>query len=195
MIVAVLINLYGVVAKNPFDTVSGGRDLNEVELSSLKQAQRDYSLGSKNMDYLADTYSIKLSLSKEDVATRLKEPISVTPKINDILKALRNNGLKTCLISNIGSEMAESLNADQLRELFDKTYLSFEVGMAMPDPKFIKDIAKKLNISPKEILYIDSDKQNLAEFSNLGAGVIEFESEDTLLAKVVSEIVSRKDQA
>lgn len=48
-----------------------------------------------------------------------------------------------------------------LDALFDKVFLSFELGMRKPDPAFFEFVIRTCNLIPEETLFIDDSYQNL----------------------------------
>lgn len=65
-------------------------------------------------------------------------------------------------------ELKEKFGYDSLSRLFEKVYLSFELGMRKPDEKFFKLILEENNLNPAETLFIDDSQQNLPPARSLG---------------------------
>lgn len=51
---------------------------------------------------------------------------------------------------------------------FNHVYLSFEVGLRKPDSKIYEYVTKDLNVNPKDILFIDDDKDNITAAKEYG---------------------------
>lgn len=75
--------------------------------------------------------------------------------VYDLAKQLRRAGLKTGILSNIYSMSAAKLKAEKFYEDFDPLILSYEQGLAKPDPDLFKLALKKLDLKGPEVLFID----------------------------------------
>jgi putative hydrolase of the HAD superfamily len=74
----------------------------------------------------------------------------------DYIRELRNKGYKIGLLSNIASNwIRDSLLSEKEQALFDEMTLSFEVGMAKPDPRIFMLVCDRLRVSPHEAVFID----------------------------------------
>src|SRR3989344_2239007 len=63
---------------------------------------------------------------------------------------------KISLLSNIGSNwIRESFLEPDEQALFDDMVLSFEVGITKPDPQIFKLACQRLNVTPKEAIFVD----------------------------------------
>lgn len=71
-----------------------------------------------------------------------------------MLKTLRENGIKTGLITNCYFEEKEAIINSDLYNLFDSICMSCEVKMKKPDIKIFELCAGKLNVRPDECLYV-----------------------------------------
>lgn len=92
----------------------------------------------------------------------------------ELIKALREK-YKVFLLSNTNPSVAiwahsEHFNdgKDTLSDYFDKSYLSFELGCAKPDPQIFELIIKDAGIKPEETLFFDDGKANIESAKNLG---------------------------
>jgi FMN phosphatase YigB (HAD superfamily) len=188
MIVAVVVNLYGVISRNPFDALMSRCPISGEDVSTLRRAEREYCFGSRNLDYLIDTYSLKLGVVRETVLDELAKPISIDVKIAEVISALKANGIKTVLLANIGQDMVGSVNSDEIKQVFDKSLFSFETGMALPDPKVFRDIAKRFSLTPQEILFIDASDENLSAAQSLKVRTLKYSFDSDLLKSIVMAI-------
>ena len=56
----------------------------------------------------------------------------------------------------------------KVEDYFEKTYLSFEMKMAKPEPEIFKAILDDAGIEPEETLFIDDSEINCKAAQNLG---------------------------
>lgn len=79
-----------------------------------------------------------------------------------LVNSLRR-GYKTALLSNINT-----LHYEYVREnfpvfgVFDRTFLSFQLGLIKPDPQIYNKVIQELKVSPQEVFYTD-DRADLVE--------------------------------
>lgn len=114
-------------------------------------------------------------ISYEDYLARTGEVIGKTPaEIEAILrqKHVRNQELiasvktlkssyKIGLLSNIGEKALDGLfSPEEQRQLFDVRVLSFEEGLAKPNPAIFRLIADRLEVSPSDCVMIDDLADN-----------------------------------
>ncbi len=98
---------------------------------------------------------------------------TMNSEIIPMLKALKENGYKVALISNCFSEEAKVIKESPLMPYFDVCCLSYELGLAKPDPAIYKECLKRLELSPTDCFYVgDGGSHELegAESCGLTAG-------------------------
>ncbi len=69
-------------------------------------------------------------------------------------------------------ELKQKFGYGSLSELFEKVYLSFELGMRKPDPNFFRLIINENDLNPSETVFIDDSEQNLHPAQNMGIQTI-----------------------
>ena len=103
----------------------------------------------------------------------------------EILKNLQVN-YRLFLLSNTNkihyddySEVIKRENGiEGLEPLFEKTYLSHEMGLRKPDPEIFQVVLSENNLVPKETLFIDDSPQHIASAKTLGIVAYHLENED-----------------
>jgi putative hydrolase of the HAD superfamily len=70
------------------------------------------------------------------------------------LAALRERGLLLGLISNCSAQAGAVLERLGLAEYFDGLTLSFEVGIAKPDPGIFEHACRQLSVTPQESMFV-----------------------------------------
>ena len=139
----------------------------------------------------------KGSISADEFINKLQKlfPPDVTTKmINDawnailigipahrihLLEKIRNH-YRIFLMSNTNTihymeymkELKEKYGHDSLSCLFEKVYLSFELGMRKPDEKIFRLILEENNLNASETLFIDDSEQNLPPAESFGINTL-----------------------
>jgi HAD superfamily hydrolase (TIGR01509 family) len=76
------------------------------------------------------------------------------PDARPTLEALRDRGIRTAAVSNVGFDLRPVLDGHGLLGLLDATILSFEVGAAKPDPRIFAAACAALDVAPGHALMV-----------------------------------------
>jgi len=108
-------------------------------------------------------------------------------KLIEIIKKLKTK-YKIGLVTNTGKEyMDEFLYKPGLDKLFDCLVTSHSEALKKPDPKIYMLAAKRLELKPEEILYLDDHPDRITPAAALGMEVLLYEGEKT--NKVLEELL------
>lgn len=100
--------------------------------------------------------------SIEDLKNVIFDAVRPYPEMIDLIKEIKNSGLKVGLITNEGRELAEDRFKRFSFSFVDYFVASAFVGFRKPDPLIYKLAIDLAQVPPQEILYID-DRANLIE--------------------------------
>ena len=93
------------------------------------------------------------------------------PEILPLLTDLKRRGMKIGLISNCFSEEAQVIRESLLFPFFDACCLSFELGIAKPDPEIFRKCVRELQVEAENCLYVgDGGSRELETARQLGMG-------------------------
>ena len=84
----------------------------------------------------------------------VRDALSPRPGVVETLVALRDRGYKVGLISNCTEEVCRLWDSTALAPLFDVAVLSFDVGMAKPDPRIYELATERLGVAANDCLYV-----------------------------------------
>jgi putative hydrolase of the HAD superfamily len=101
--------------------------------------------------------------------------------------ALKQRGLLTAILSNMGDSVLESVeqNFDWIHR-FDVLVWSFQLSLAKPDPAIYLYVLAKLGTLPEETLFLDDKPVNIEAALALGMKAIEFSTVEQLRADLIS---------
>jgi epoxide hydrolase-like predicted phosphatase len=74
------------------------------------------------------------------------------------VRTARERGIKTGLVSNSWS--TSHYDRDMLDELFDTAVISAEVGLHKPQPEIYRLAAERLDVEPRECIFVDDLREN-----------------------------------
>ena len=102
----------------------------------------------------------------EELYRRVTDPAewAVYPDTVSVLKSLRQNGIRTAVVSNIAWDIRTVLTGSEV----DEFVLSFEVGAAKPDPRIFASALDRLGVSAEESLMVGDSEENDGAARELG---------------------------
>lgn len=109
----------------------------------------------------------------------------VVPQMINASTVLRNNGIKTCILTNnwandTGTKFT-SFPFPHLLHYFDEEFESCKLGVCKPDPSIYKLVCSKMNVNPSEVIFLDDSPQNLKPAKEMGMITILVKSPVTAL--------------
>jgi putative hydrolase of the HAD superfamily len=95
----------------------------------------------------------------------------VQPEMLDLVRELRDSGLRTGLLSNSWGHR-DSYPRDVLDELFDDAVISADVGMRKPEERIFRLAVERLGLSPAECVFVDDVEGNIVAARGIGFAVV-----------------------
>jgi putative hydrolase of the HAD superfamily len=101
--------------------------------------------------------------------------------------ALKQRGLLTAILSNMGDSVLESVerNFDWIHR-FDVLVWSFQLRLAKPDPAIYRHVLAKLGTSPEQTLFLDDKQVNIEAAQALGMKAILFSTVQQLRTDLIA---------
>ena len=101
--------------------------------------------------------------------------------------ALKQHGLLTAILSNIGDAVLASVEREfDWIHRFDARVWSYQLGIAKPDPAIYRHTLAELGVLPEETLFIDDKRANVEAARALGIQAIEFSSVERLRQDLIA---------
>jgi putative hydrolase of the HAD superfamily len=102
----------------------------------------------------------------EGLLARMFAAAAVQNAMLDLIRALRQAGLRTALLSNSWGN--DDYPRDLFPGLFDVVVISAEVGMRKPEERIFRHTAELLGLEPEECVFIDDVAANIAAAEAIG---------------------------
>jgi epoxide hydrolase-like predicted phosphatase len=103
--------------------------------------------------------------------TRMFAGSLAIPEMYELMRDLRQAGIRTCLLSNSWGN--NDYPRDVFPELFDAWVISAEVGMRKPEERIFLLAAERLGLPPDQCVFIDDIQANVDAAAALGmAGIL-----------------------
>lgn len=93
---------------------------------------------------------------------------------------LKKQGFKIAIFSNHTSELRKRLAANGIMKLIDEVIVSGEIGFQKPHKEAFQILFEKLNVLPKEVVFIDDAPKSLEKATEIGYTPILFKNNKQL---------------
>jgi putative hydrolase of the HAD superfamily len=133
----------------------------------------------------------KLNLTAQEVAELnlwdMRMWTTVNPEMLAWHKLLKQHGLQTAILSNMGDSVMESIleNFAWIAD-FDVLIWSYQHRMIKPEPKIYHLLLEKLGTAPEETLFLDDKPENIEAARRLGIQALQFSTVDQLRQDLIS---------
>ena len=151
MIKAIIFDCFGVMY--------GGSLATLADMAPLEQRQAIYDCNqAKDYGYINYPEYLQqigelIGIAPEAVDTIMRQHHIANTWLIDYAQELRKQ-YRVALLSNIGDQ-TEQLFDGKVRELFDEVVLSYQEGIAKPNPEIFTLTAERLGVAPGECVMID----------------------------------------
>ena len=114
--------------------------------------------------------------------------LDLPPERIQLLKDLRKN-YRLFLLSNTSSIHITKVNQileaatgiKRLDDLFEKVFVSYEMGLMKPDPRIYSDLLEQAGLVAEETLFLDDNLDNIKGAQTLGIDTIHVQKPTTIL--------------
>jgi putative hydrolase of the HAD superfamily len=132
---------------------------------------------------------LDLSPDHVDRLTRVDATLWTTtnPEMLAWHQVLRERGLKTGILSNMGDNVLESLEANfpWLND-FDVLIWSYQHNLAKPEPEIYHLLLERLGTAPEETLFLDDKLVNIEAARHLGLQALQFSTVEQLRQDLIT---------
>ena len=186
MIKAIIFDIGGVVylgkMEDSFSKLNFLLGLKEGSINDLFLRNREPLLIGKITSkefYILVTHTFSLNFSSKEVhdlwIRAWAETSGLNKELVTLIKKLKTK-YKVACISDATSFDVELDNKTGIKELFKPYVNSCDFGMTKSNPKLFGLVLKKLNVNPKECIFIDDRPKHFGIPKELGAKTIPFEN-------------------
>lgn len=170
MIKAVIFDCFGVLMIDARTSYIQDHPLVAAELEDLnKQADAGF-IDRKDQ---IEGYSELTGESYDQVEARLLNAHQVNLPLVKLIKELQKE-YRIGMISNLGRSWYDSIVPKDVRDLFEVTIISGEVGMVKPYPAIFEHACEKFMLQPNEIVFIDDLESNCEGARAVGMEALQF---------------------
>jgi putative hydrolase of the HAD superfamily len=103
-----------------------------------------------------------------------QQRLSANPETVSVLQTLRAQNIPTGILTDVAYGMPHTfvqrdISGAGITNLFDVLLTSVEVGVRKPDPAGYRELAKRLNVEPNQMLYIGNEAKDVIGAKQAGA--------------------------
>ena len=140
MIKAVIFDCFGVLM---VDAITAYQDLHPEIASDLDDLDRQADAGFISQAEQIEGYKKLTGDDEQTIVNYLRKEHRLNEPIVQMIKQLKVS-YKVGMLSNIGAKWYQQLVPEDVRDLFDVTVLSHEIGMVKPSPEIFDCHIKKI---------------------------------------------------
>ena len=146
--------------------------LRQVEYTWLRNSMDEYidfwQITSDALDYAMETLGIENNELREELLN-LYLKLEAYPEVKNLLKKLKQRGLKTGILSNGSMKMLNSaVDNANIREYLDRILSVEECKIYKPSSKVYDLVKMKMQISKENVLFFSSNAWDMHAASNYG---------------------------
>lgn len=188
----VILNIDVPLASSSFGKLSGREQHEILTLFKEKELFRLFETGLVDEDAFRNMIRELLEFpdwSEEIIDTAWNSLLlDIPPARIELIQELSRN-YRLFLLSNTSSIHIKQVNKilhaatgiEKLDELFEKVYLSYEMGIMKPDPAIYLRVLEESDLVAEETLFLDDNADNITAASKLGIDTILVQKPVTIL--------------
>ncbi len=170
MIKAIIFDCFGVLM---IDAITAYQDLHPDVAADLDDLDRQADAGFISQAEQIEGYKKLTGDDEQTIVSYLAKEHRLNEPIVNMIMQLKG-AYKVGMLSNIGAKWYEQLVPEYVRELFDVTVLSNEIGMVKPYPEIFEYLINQLGMKPDEVLFIDDILDNCEGARAVGISAIHY---------------------
>lgn len=177
---AVLFDMGGVIVQlDALENVLGPSSLTSDEIWNgwiLSDAVQQFERGQCSVEHFASSIVEELSLrgtAEEFIDRFTRFPQGLYPGAIDMVGCVPPSVITGVLSNTSGLHWDHQIDAEVVRGLFQRQYLSYELGLAKPEREIFDYAVEDLGLPARQVLFIDDNQINVdgARKAGLSAGL------------------------
>ena len=135
-------------------------------------------LGEISKDEVYQKTSKLANQTPQEFEREWTDSVKVNKDVIETIKKLRKADIKVVMLSNTSSFIQDFLEKVGADGIWDKKFLSYELGIKKPDPKIFQYVLDEMNIRAEDVCFIDDNEINLRSAETLGIQTVLYPSEE-----------------
>lgn len=178
MIKVIIFDYYGVIAQDAFWYRVKGLEAGKYKSEHIQKLSNEVNLNTISWREFCDAVSRDINLPVDEVMERYSEH-RIKPGIVELISTLRQKYRITLLSNASAEQLLPVMQHLSLDKLFERTFVSSQMGVMKPDAAAFLHVARELGVEPQECVMIDDAKRNIDSAVTTGMKGIVFEDTET----------------
>ena len=176
----VIFDCFGVIFGEIAPRFFGNHFEKEEALVLKEKYFRGVDLGTTTLDQVFDAFESELGLNRAECVKEWYSLIRLNEAMVPLIKKAKETA-DVALLSNAPLGFVEKIfDEHSLTELFDRMFISCNLGLAKPDPEIYKYAVSQMGREYDEIFMIDDNEGNLTPLPALGITPVHFKGPESL---------------
>ena len=125
-----------------------------------------------------------IALPDEELRKEIMERFTLRQWMLDLILDLRALGYFVAMLSDQTDWLDQLDRRDDFFQYFDQVFNSYHLGKGKQDPTVFADVARKLDVAPSAILFIDDNPGNVQRARSQGLLTILYRDRESLLREL-----------
>src|SRR4051794_7158613 len=135
-----------------------------------------------------------LAITAEDFLAEFSEwLVGPLPGAEELVAATAERVPVACLSNTNEVHWEAGAHRWPLLQRFDRTFLSFELGMVKPDPEIFSHVVNELGVAAPAVLFLDDNRLNVDAAADVGLTAVLTDGVDAARAALVGAGVLERD--
>jgi len=164
----------------------------QLSRAEFERVYEDILSGQTDMDFwrsLAKEKEIKLSIDWGKHFHAIMKNSFINRDMYFLVDHLKQKQIQVVMFSNMNKDVAKRFEEMGLFKPFDLRIFSYEIGASKPNPQAFKILLEQLNLSAKDIVFIDDNRENIEAGQALGIDAIQFQSSSQIQQEIEKRLV------
>ena len=189
----VIFDFGGVLADEGFtrglQAIAEKQGLNQADFLNLAHSlihQTGYLTGHADERKYWQAIKEKTGIKDNDAVLRneILSRFILRPWMFDLVKKLRNAGIKVAILSDQTNWLDELNDRDDFFKYFNPVFNSYHLGKSKVELSHFSDTITRLNRSPEELLFIDDKAEHCESARKVGMHAVHFKDRDSFLQEI-----------
>ncbi len=175
MIKVIIFDYFGVISQDAFWYEVKGQEFVHHKSARIQELSNKVNLNQISWQEFCEAVSKDIGVPVDEVRNRYNQH-QIRPGIVELISALSSK-YRVVLLTNANDEqLLPVLSHLGLDKLFERVFVSSEIGFIKPNVQAFEYVSKQLGVEPSECLLIDDSERNAASASEFGMQTIVFKN-------------------
>lgn len=189
VIKVIIFDYYGVIIQDFFWNDVRDLEIKKGNSAHIRKLSDDVNLSHISWDEFCAEVSKDIGVPVDEVKHRYEDQ-KVNQSLIPLIKMLGEKYRVVLLTNANGSQIKPKMDSLGLTPLFERVFVSSEIGLLKPAPGIYEFVANSLNVQPEECLMVDDSAGNVDGAVSVGMRGIIYEETSSFSEQLNKELTS-----